>query len=444
MGEWIVSDGMKKKDFNKQFWGILGVNHKVYQPFDALNIQRDKQADEKNYNNYLINDDLLSNEEFVNHKLKEVNNFFVLFTSLTGKDENALFYIHQICNIIYNFKIFENLDIKYNYINLFSFQIAYIMEYMNHHGFDTELFDTSMKDRSLVPFLNFCKEKNHIRTDKDLAHKMSYTLDDILQKEEKININPVTEASFQKSLSKWKKGVELPSFINLLVLGKTVYKTDRKPRISFLFQVLLARGFLHINKTWNIDNNTKNSFLISYQKFRKEIKPKLKSNNVIELQKKYLLNISEKIDTEKSMSEVLNIIGKEFQEFVKNYFNNDELININIPNREEIIKLFNEKKYDESLNLINSLESKNNLEQILVNKANCMIEFIISIKLNNKSLIKKSFKDMDRHVFGGLLSFVDRDTKYSSQKHIEVLKNSHSLVDCIEDIGTYLDTNYQL
>jgi len=437
------------KDFNSMFWKIFGVNNRVYQPYDAINIKRDKQADEKIYNNYLSNNDLLSNENFALHKSKEVDNFFQLFVSLTNGNNHSKFYTHQICNIIYNFTIFRTIDLKYNYKNLFAFQIALIMEYMNHHNFDTELFDASMKGESVMPFIDFSKDNNHISTNKELAHLMCYTLDEMLleaQKQHQTNIKPVSETTFQKNLSKWKNGVELPSFINVLVITNTLLNTKqtRDKRIAFLFQLLLARGLLHIKTTFNIDADTANSFLTSYQKFRKQIKSELESNNVTELKTKYLLNISENIDTEKPLSESINIIYEKFKEFCKNYFNDDELIQINFPNKDKITNLFNEKKYQEALNLINFKEASNELEQIAINQANYFIKFVISIKLQDMYLMKQSFKEFDRHVLGNLLSFADKDTKYSSQKYIEALKNSHSLVDCINDIESYIKINYQL
>ena len=36
-----------KKDFNSMFWGIIGVNNRVFEVEDIFQKKRDKQADEK-------------------------------------------------------------------------------------------------------------------------------------------------------------------------------------------------------------------------------------------------------------------------------------------------------------------------------------------------------------------------------------------------------------
>ena len=108
------------KDFNSTFWKIFGVNHRVYQVDDIFNIKRDKQADEKIYNNYLFNDDLLSNKSYALFKSKEVDDFYTLFVNnLIGENKHSTFYIHQICNIIYNFNIFKTVKIEYSFINFY-------------------------------------------------------------------------------------------------------------------------------------------------------------------------------------------------------------------------------------------------------------------------------------------------------------------------------------
>lgn len=442
------SSNLLEKDFNSIFWKIFGVNHRVYQALDAINIKRDKQADEQIYHSYLSNDDLLSNNSYALFKSKEVDNFYELFISyLIGQDENTIFYIHQICNIIYNFNIFKTTDLNYDYIKLFSFQTAFIIEYMSHHHFDTKLFDVSIKEESIMPFIDFSKKVNKIKSNKHFATIMNYTLEEKcseIHNNIQTNIESVTEFTFQKNISKWKNKIELPSLISLFIITNTLYKNkkDRDNKIAFFFQLLLIRGLLHIKKTFNIDDHTKDSFLKNFRYFRKQIKLKLNSNAVGKLQAKYLIELSESIDLAKS-SENLNEIYKKIITFSKNYITDDEPLQIEFLNRDEITNLFNEKKYEEAFSLIDFKNNhENELIQQTINRVNYLLQFIISTKLEDKKMMQKYFKEFDRYMFGGILSFQEK--RYNSQEFIELLKDVNTLKDCINKMMLHVKTNYQI
>ncbi len=434
------------KDFNLTFWKIFGVNHRVYQPSDALNIERDKQADEQIYHSYLSNDDKLGNEKFALLQSKEIDNFRIFFTRhLIGDNQHSNFYVRQISNIVYNFNLFKTINFQESSIDLFSFQIALIIEYMNHHSFDITLFETSLKLERVMPFIDFSKKINKIGTNILLADKLSDIHEVMrleIEKNYKTNLKKdISPSTFIKKISRWKKVVELPSLIDLLVITKFLSKKEqnRDKRIAFLFQFLLIRGLLHIEKTFNIDKNIKTSFLEKIQYFREQLRSEFKAGkDFIHLQEKYLFHFLETFEKEIFVNEVY----KKLKIWIENTFSNNELIQIDIPNREKIISLFDEKKYQEALKLINFKKDNNELEQILINKANYFIKFIISIKLQNKSFMEKSFKEFDRYALGSLLSFTDK--KYSSQEFIEALKNSNSIVDCAEKLDQYLQINYQV
>ena len=317
---------------------------------------------------------------------------------------------------------------------------------MNHHTFDTKLFDASLKDESIMPFIDFVKDANNIKTYKHLANTMSYTLEEILKKIHQtiqINIESVTESTFQKNISKWKNRIELPSFIHMLVITNTKNYDTRDHKIAFLFQLLLIRGLLHIQNSFNIDEHTKYSFLKNFQDFRKQIKSRFDFNKIAELQAKHLIVISENIYTDIPITKNLNFIFEQFKSFMKNYFTGDEPIKIEFPNKNEIHNLFNEKKYVEAMNLIHIINNNTNeVSHIILNQTSYLMRFIIAIKLEDTNMIQKYFNEFDKHTLGCILSFSNK--KFNSQELIKLLKNVDSLIECIDIIALHVKTKYQL
>ncbi len=190
-----------RKDFNSIFWEIWGVNNRVYEIFDIFsvkshnlddneikkykNLNRDKQADFESYDNFLRNEESLSNEKFFEHLEREPHLFYIFFIDyLLGDSEQVRFYINQLNNIVINYRIFEREKLKQEkFINVFAFQIAYIIEDMNYNGLSIDNF-----------------EKMHLY------------------------LNVVSENKFVFYLSNWKKNKELPTFLNLLTIINTIKK----------------------------------------------------------------------------------------------------------------------------------------------------------------------------------------------------------------------------
>ena len=119
-----------KKDFNSMFWGIIGVNNRVFEVEDIFQKKRDKQADEKKYDNFLKDNNVLSNEQYFNLVFKELYTFDELLIGfLFSNNQENRFYVNQIHNITMNYRtLLEKQFDETLLINLLSFQISYIIE----------------------------------------------------------------------------------------------------------------------------------------------------------------------------------------------------------------------------------------------------------------------------------------------------------------------------
>lgn len=433
----------KIKDFNSIFWKIWGVNNKVYEPLDVFKIERDKQAEEQKHHNFLNNKNKLSNEEYLYYLNLESYNFHDLFVyNLFGNTEQVTFYIHQLNNIIYNYKIFQELNFdKEKFINLFSFQIALVIEDMNTNDINISMFEDALNANSLMPFIKKCKDKTKVKSFKNLAIELSYINFDMKKNHGKNNIflEDIHANTFQKELSKWKNNNSYPSFIKMLVIINTIQKGNSEEKIGKFFQLLIIRALLYIQKEFGVEKNSRTEFLEQIGKFRNNLKDYYSSNNKIEIfeyQKRHVIDIPNIFDSEESLNEVLSQLKLNMDEFIKNN-KEDKLTDLKIPHRELIIKEFNccktKKNYLILLDKIVDI-SDDNLHSQYINSGYNLVKFIISIKTEDIILFNNKFKYLDRS-FGTLLSHSGIDNNLTTFTH--VLKNKSDLLECVKIIGEY-------
>lgn len=433
----------KIRDFNKIFWRIWGVNNRIHEPLDVFKIKKDKRAEEKKFNNFLNHNNLLSNEEYLFQLNKEIYNFHDLFVyNLLGDTKQVKFYVHQLINIAFNYKIFQELNLdQEKFINLFSFQIALVIEDMDANDINISMFENALKADSLMPFINKCKEKTKVKSLKDLAIKFSYKNSEMKKTLEKNNIflEDIHANTFQKELSSWKNNNEYPSFHKMLVIINTIQKGNNEEKTGEFFQLLIIRALLYIQKEFNLDKKIRIESLEQISKFRYILKGCYASNNkseIFEYQKRYVIDIPNFLDSEQSLNEVLSQLKLKMNEFIKNN-EKDKLIDLKIPNREIIIKEFHhcktKKDYLILLNNIIDIHEDNPYSQYINNSYN-FVRFIISIKTEDIILFNNKFKYLDRS-FGTLLSNsgVDTDLTY----FIHILKNKSDLVECVKLIGKH-------
>lgn len=437
-----------KKDFNRIFWKIWGVNNRVYEPLDVFKIKRNKQRESKKHDNFLNDDKKLSNDEFQHHLNREAYNFYDLFTiHLLNNTKQVNFYVHQLNNINDNYRLFEKLQFKEDqFINLFSFQIALIIENMNYNDVDTSMFDNALKENSLMPFfdkyreIRDCNNKIKKMSQKDLATQLSYVNHDLKkkQKENKIYLEEVTAEKFESDLSKWKKKKEFPTFIKMLVILNTIHKETSEEKIGKFFQLLIIRALLHIQKEFDISESIKLELIGRINKFREVIKKYYSTNEeskIYEEQLKYLIDMPDE-SKELTLKESLLHLGSKLPEFLK-HNDSDKLINIKIMDRELIINKFNKcktkKDYRVLLSKIIDIP-ENYAFSFLINNSYAFMRFIISIKVEDTILFNRQFKYLDR-AFGTLLSKGTSDN--TLPKFINLLKEETDFLMCVDIVGDY-------
>lgn len=453
-------------DFNLIFWQIWGVNNRVYEPFDVFsvkshnlddneikkyeNLNRDKRADTESYDNFLKNDTLLSNEKYIEHFSREQHLFYIfLIDYLLGDSEQVRFYTNQLNNIAINFRIFERQKLEQEkFIKLFAFQIAYIIENMSFNGLSVANFENSLKENSIMPFFDKyrevrdCNNKIKKMTQKDLAIQLSYINSEIKEKFEKnkIYVEEITGETFNKNISKWKNIKELPSIIKILVIVNTIKKDNKQENISMLFQLLIIRALLHIQKEFKIDVSLKDKFINQLSNFRDEIKALFlsnKKNEITKLQNKYLIDFPNRLEQlERDLKSILEEIDLKQKEFFK-HNDGDKEIKLEFPNKDFIINTFNKcKTTEEYKNLLEQIEdvTNDNPYRDYLNNSINFTRFLISIKIEDKRLFSDKYKYLDRS-FGTLLS--NGGIEKNLQDYIEILRNKTDFIECINLIAEH-------
>ncbi|RLA78637.1 MAG: hypothetical protein DRG78_14670 [Epsilonproteobacteria bacterium] len=314
------------------FWKVLGVSSRVYSIEDIFINTRDKQSDEKKFHRFKNNPQELSDKEYALFFSKAEDEFYNLFTTFFGFEREEMFYVHQILNISFNIKFLQNVCVdEKTILKLVAFQITYIMEHMNKNKFDIHTFYEAVTSKSFKPFISYAKEMLEIKTNIELAQRMSNTSYDLEKIHTKIGpmIKCISPSTYAKRISRWNQDKELPSFIDMLIITNTLFKNSelRNQKISFFFQTIIVRSLLFQKE--NLSENEINDFLTQFKKFREKISTSLEKGNIHQLQKKILYPISEAIDKNTFEEIVLDL--KNFYSSTKYYSpNNGKTINLEV------------------------------------------------------------------------------------------------------------------
>ena len=446
-----------KKDFNSMFWGIIGVNNRVFEVEDIFQKKRDKQADEKRYDNFLKDNNVLSNEQYFNLVFKELYTFDELLIGFlfTNNEENR-FYVNQIHNITMNYKtLLEKQFDETLLINLLSFQISYIIEYMAHNNIDITVFDECLLKKSIKPVIDACIKSTEAKSLKVLALKLSHKNSDIKEycKVRDIEIDDVTADTFQKDLSNWKNNKSLPSFIKLLVITNIIHKQSSRDKTAFLIQLILIRSLFHIQKKFNIQESSQLKFLEKVKYFRDSIKKNYLENtlaNIEEDQSRYVIDFSnylndlftvytiEQFDIEKHLKKIKNKLS-----IFNQYNDGDKSFTVKIPHKTFIFNEFKKcKTHDDYLELLDKLPRSldDKPYDILINQRYFMMLFFIAIKTNDQKIFTKYFKLYDKSL-ASALSLAKVDKKISTYNIL--MKDIYDIEDCKKIFVDYLK-KYQL
>lgn len=450
---------MKHNDFSAQFWNLFGIKYRIYDAKDILFTKRDKRADEKQFNTFLNNSSILSNEAWFKYKSLDVNNFDEICVNYIGlNDEKSTFSIYQIINVVHNYKFFQQLGLPTNYfINLFAFQVAYIIESMAFHNLDIVLFDNALSEKSLWGFIDYCKKTSNVASNKDFATELAYIYFDIkegLNQKVQANLEEITYKKFETDLSKWKHNRAFPSFIKMIMLCSTLKNNtlNQDQHKAYIFQLFIARALLCLKKEHNIDDHIEKSFLRQYTAFRIELKKLFQQENYVDeinqLQNRYLIDFDTIYAKDQSYDEKYKLIQTACQYFLQ--MNPDEdhekkLMSIfRSIDTTKIIALFNQKQYLELIELIETQQTQIR-DFLIFEPFSALVLFITALKTEKTPLIKKYEKAFDR-TFGGLLLLAKKqalNNGYSRYELMETLKNTTQLEHCFIAFKSYFN-NFQL
>ncbi|MDR2099697.1 MAG: hypothetical protein LBP40_02565 [Campylobacteraceae bacterium] len=460
-----------EKDFNKFFWELLGVKHRVYDMEDIFLSNNDrKDRYEKQFERFLKEPFKLSNDEYYKLLTVEARVFCQLFPHEGNK--YLSFCVNQVINAILNYKLFLWLKLdKQQFINMFAFQMALIVEHMHkneldtfaqrgpskYYGehmhknkLDTRAFDESLDKKSFYPFIKdisanalassyYTEYLENIREYLSQKNKNAENEknDNEIKKYDDAEQFSKLEKCYQERIGQWQKNKSLPSFIDIILIS--FCKTKDEKSDYYVIQMLLARAFLHIRKHKNIfKDDIENFFLEQLKKFREELKKLFKNNKkalIKEKQCQYLMPVDDIIDMVSnscspeditgffseigpiiellSQSEFGKMISQKIQESCK------------IGNKTDIALMFNEKQY---IQVIEVLDSQNAL---LYQPRIFLIQFIAALKLNDDKLARQYWKLLNRNL-PVLRKFQKNDFK-------KIAQNTDDLEECIKKISKFLE-----
>ncbi|RLA79551.1 MAG: hypothetical protein DRG78_12725 [Epsilonproteobacteria bacterium] len=311
----LITETSLEIDYNSIFWSAIGVNNKVFKYVDIFPSQNQKRLKkeeiEKLYNKYKNirekKTDEKSHERFLNNRLKDTDVIFnfktneILFFTQLLRDiiqdnrdyeffRDQFFNIHAHC-----IGFFRNKVNTENILNIFAFQLAYIIKYLERQNLDTKLLKLSMEENSLKPFLNECRKKTKCKADKYLANEMSMRHEALKERfyQIPIYIETIEEPTFKKYISQWKNNKKLPNLAHIFTIAGTLHNINSRQQGADFIQLILIRSLLHIEKEHNISSKMKEGFLEKINFFQKKINS-LENNGaeILKLQNKYLTDVS--------------------------------------------------------------------------------------------------------------------------------------------------------
>lgn len=435
-------------DFNKEFWATIGVNHKVFQAGDIFKQDRDKQADEASYNRYLHNPEKLGSKAFLEMQALVKNCFddlilkYLFGTQTKEIYDEACFYLDQILNIAFNFHIFRILKLNIEvFINMCAFQLAYIMHNMNIQKIDIAIFLEAVKSQSIAPYIKNAKQAISAKTNKDLAMELSYKHDEFI---ELINqkgvylIESVGPSSYEKKISEWKQGKELPTLFEMLLLSRCIslkLSSDQAKR-AILIQLLLTRALLSCKLVYGVKEKNILFFYERFYNFLHEI-PLIEDKNLYTLKPNYVIDIASIHILDLSLDEKYKILQKDFIKFTDH-----NLLDFTIerfPNADMILQKFNDAKFEE---VIEELEIKSEPSNILLDVQRYFVLALASIKIKDQKRIRKYIKLCDVYMFSG--SLLLNGINPSIKNYCAVLENSQTFKECSKVLCEYLDHQKKL
>lgn len=440
------------KSFNSFFWRIFGVNKRVFQPSDIFDIERDKTADRQRYESFLSDTNILPIEKN-KFEMLELAIFQHVMYEASRKNENMTFYIQQLNLIICNYKMILKVPLgiksKYLYnINVLAFNIALILEHMKYKKYNTHIFCKSLQSMSLEPYLDFAKDRCTKIDNIGLPESMSIQLETVIEKVSEKHKHKIKEKdvyTYRKDISYWRTKKELPKWIDMDILTDlSIRKNENAETIVYFLQLLISRGLLFLDNEYNL----KKEFLNRFEDYKLVFKNIFDDNNcdskLLRHQKEYkILNPYPYFLENNNFDDAINLMLKDLDSFFENEKHilpdglDEKKLKSFVENKiyEKIKKLFNEKEYKKSLEELKKADIEES--DILTG-----IEFLLEVKLKNKSRIKKLLKKLDTESCGGMLTICGGN--YQSEQFIELIENVDDLDECLEITRHFVRKNYHI
>ncbi|MDR2790814.1 MAG: hypothetical protein LBB59_07580 [Campylobacteraceae bacterium] len=438
-----------KEDFNKLFWNILGVKHRVYGIEDLLLFEiSNKEAKQKQFERFTKSTIELSNIKYFELLLSETI-IFRQFFCLKEEYRHLRFCVNQITSIILNYKLFLWLKLdKQCFSNMLAFQTALIIEYIYKNNFDTKMLDESLKKQSFYPFVKGILANDLAYAYIDYLEILKYRYDSDKESSNVIDkINQDIENNYKKKIAQWEKKKTAPSFIDIMVISLHRHKKICEPFFISVIQMLIA-GVLFRKKYY---------YKEQLDKLRKELKKIFNESNYLSLLKQrqyqYLIPIGDiistvsdsrphesvksinDIDTMKifnemgtaSLTSIVELLSQfcqcEFGKMISQKLQESQKKMQDIT--KDITSIFNDKQYKQVIKVLDGQNALFYQPRIF------LIQFIAAMKLNDNKLVKKYFKLLNRE-FGNLFT----PFKNNFEK---IAQNTDDLDACIEEISKILE-----
>ena len=320
-----------QKDFNKIFWNIWGISQRVYTYEDIFIIKNSSTESSKKNLNKFLNNKSMRDESFMELLYKDLHNFYLVFKNLFYKVENdkSLELIKELNNISFTYRFLDLLNVndKDLIINLFSFQVAYILENISYLKIDTSLFENALKENSFKTYLDYYEKKSN-KNQSGIANDLHNTFCDLISAIEENYTSTIkkidSEKVFLNDISKWKNA-ELPEFIKIITLNVVLFfNKEKQEQRTNLIMMLMLRALIHIKRGYEIDTELENIFLAKLNDFRIVIREKLIAKDytyLYLLKSKYCIDFEKMIDESENTNIDINILMKYMSPYMKNVSN---------------------------------------------------------------------------------------------------------------------------
>jgi len=323
----IIEVFIMTRDFNSLFWTTWGIHQRVYIWEDVFRVKNSFTEPAKKRFHKFKNNTNMKIDAFLETLYKEPNEFYLLFNNLFYKVDNdeSIELIKELNNIAFTLRFLDIFSINDNNkkIELFAFQIAFIIEKIKKLNIDISIFEDALKTKSFKPYLDYYIQKSN-KTQNGIAHDFHETfikLTDAIAENYDSAIKDIqSEKVFINDVSQWMNG-QLPEFLKLLVINVTLFSSIKKnEQRAQLILMLILRALLYIKREYNLDEKIEEQFLEKLNNYKIIIQERLKDDKKEDLEvlkSNYCINFEKMIFELNEKSLDLNILGKYCISFCK-------------------------------------------------------------------------------------------------------------------------------